>query len=173
MGGRNHADGGRRRRDNHRNPAAFDEHRLQPVRQRHQVQPQGWQRHGHGGGARWRGGPLRLGHGNRHPHRAPRADFRAILPRGQEPLQGDGRHGSRPFHRQARRPPPPRDRYAPEREWRRVYVHGEIPAGVREKTRGRKKETGNENFEDEITELQADITKSHYFNTKITSAYVV
>ena len=34
--------------------------------------------------------------------------------------------------KKARRPSPLRHRHAPERKRRRVYVHGEVPAGVRD-----------------------------------------
>lgn len=45
-------------------------------------------------------GPLHPGGGQRHRHSpgAPRPGVRAVLPRGQEPLQGDGRHGTRPLN---------------------------------------------------------------------------
>ena len=40
--------------------------------------------------------------GNRHPRGGPGAGVRALLPGGQEPLEGDRRHGAGAVHRQAR-----------------------------------------------------------------------
>ena len=68
------------------------------LRQRDKIQPPRRPR------ARDRGtagrGPLHPGGGQRHRHSpgAPRPGVRAVLPRGQEPLQGDGRHGTRPLN---------------------------------------------------------------------------
>jgi len=96
--GRERADAGR--------AAASPQHHLQSLRQRHQVQsPRRARRyHRHAGGRRGR--PHRERHRRRHPEGQPEPHFRAVLPRGQEPLQGRRRHGARPLHREARRAHP-------------------------------------------------------------------
>ena len=80
----------------------------------------------------------RARHGHRHPSGASKPHLRALLPRGQEPLQGERRHGSGTVHRQARRGVPPWHDRAQKRGRqghgdRRPLPAGKITASKRER----------------------------------------
>ena len=74
--------------------------RLQPLRQRHRLQPGERQRHRHGGKYRLRPPDHGGGHRHRHSPGGPGPGIRAVLPGGQEPFLR--RHGTGALHRQAR-----------------------------------------------------------------------
>ena len=74
--------------------------RLQPLRQRHRLQPGERQRHRHSGKYRLRPSDHGGGYWHRHSPGGPGPGIRAVLPGGQEPFLR--RHGTGALHRQAR-----------------------------------------------------------------------
>ena len=103
---------------------------VQPVRQRHQVQPPRRQGVRPGGGRGGRGHRDRVRHGHRHPPGGPGAGVRAVLPGGQEPLQGHRRHRPGPVHRQARGRPPQRPGGAGQRPRKGHHGAPALPQGA-------------------------------------------
>lgn len=84
-------------------------------------------------------GTVRQGYRHRHPGGRAGTHLRAVLPGGQEPLQGGGRHRSGAVHRQARRSAPPCGHPRGQRTRRGDCHHTDVPGRVRKTVRKMKK----------------------------------